>query len=179
MGITEIKNKAVEAMSIRVLIYLLVGSGGGGVAFAWGSDIWGSVARSKENAAQIQTMTTAMTAHNISEEQAMQKIQQDLTYLKMLWGDVQIQTTGDELTAAVNSRSPAGRFQPGTEVWVTNNTDPGEVRIKIEIEERRFRDNPEILMRMSRKAGEDLEASEGLIYVSLEPVPPETKEDDD
>ena len=178
MGITEIKSKATEAMTIRVLIYLLVGSGGGGVAFAWGSDIWGSVARSKENAAQILSMTTAMTAHVLVEEKQLAQIQQDLTYLKMLWGDVQIQTTGDKLTAAVNSRSPAGRFQPGTEVWVTKNTDPGEVRIKIEIEERRFRDNPEILMRLSRKAGEDLEASEGLIYVSLEPVQ-EAKEDDD
>lgn len=164
---------------LRIIIYLLVGSGGGGVAFAWGSDLWGAVARSQENAAQIATMTLAMATHNRTEEQQLQQIQQDLAYLKMLWGDVQIQTTGDELTAAVNSRSPAGRFQPGAEVWVTNNTDPGEVRIKIEIEERRFRDNPEILMRLSRKAGEDLEASEAMIYVSLEPVPPKAKEKDD
>lgn len=159
-----------ESASLRILIWLLVGTGSGGAAFAWGSEIWSAVGRSKENAEQITSMLAASTAHNLKEEGQLKQIQEDLTYLKMLWGDVEIQGSGDEPTAAVNERSPARRFFAGQEVWITNNSDPGEVRIKVKIEERRFRDDPEILMRLSRKAGEDLEASESQIAVSLEPV---------
>ncbi len=173
------KDKVVENMTMRVLIWLIVGSGGGGVAFAWGSDIWGSVARSKENAAQISTMTTAMNAHNIAEEKQLQQIQEDLRYLKMLTGIAQVRNSGDELSAAVNTKSLALRFRPGQEVWVTNYTDPGDVRVKVKIEERSFRDDADILMRLSKRAGEALEVSGPEIDVGLEPVMPEVKKEDD
>jgi len=173
------KTKVVENMTLRVIIWLLVGSGSGGAAFAWGSDIWASVGRSVENAAQITTMTTAMNAHNIEEERQLQQIQQDLTYLKMLTGIAQVRTTGDELSAAINTKSQALRFRPGQEVWITNYTDPGDVRVKVKIEETAFRDDPDILMRLSRRAGEALEASGSEIDVALEPVHVETKKDDD
>jgi len=173
------KTKVVENMTLRVLIWLLVGSGSGGAAFAWGSDIWGAVGRSKENAAQITTMSAAMIAHNISEEEQLAQIQQDLTYLKMLTGIAQVRTTGDDLSAAINTKSQALRFRPGQEVWITNYTDPGDVRVKVKIEERSFRDDPDILMRLSKRAGEALEASGNEIDVALEPVQVETKKDDD
>jgi len=173
------KTKVVENMSLRVIIWLLVGSGSGGAAFAWGSDIWGAVGRSKENAANIATMTTAMNAHNRTEEEQLQRIEEDLRYLKMLTGIAQVRTTGDELSAAVNTKSLALRFRPGQEVWVTNYTDPGDVRVKVRIEERSFRDDADILMRLSRRAGEALEVSENEIDVGLEPVQVETKKDDD
>ncbi len=171
------KTKVVENMSLRVVIWLLVGSGSGGAAFAWGSDIWQSVGRSMENAAQIATMTAAMNAHNIAEEKQLQQIQEDLTYLKMLTGVAQVRSTGDELTAAINTRSVALRFRPGQEVWVTNYTDPGDVRVKVAIEERSFRGDPDILMRLSKRAGEALEASSNEIDVALEPVQVETNND--
>ncbi len=178
-NLKSFKNKVVESMSLRVIIWLLVGSGSGGAAFAWGSDIWQSVGRSVENAANIATMTTAMNAHNISEEAQLQQIQQDLTYLKMLTGIAQVRTTGDELTAAINTKSQALRFRPGQEVWITNYSDPGDVRVKVKIEETAFRDDPDILMRLSKRAGEALEASGNEIDVALEPVHVETKKDDD
>lgn len=174
------KTKVVEAMTLRVLIWLVVGTGSGGAAFAWGTDIWQSVARSKENQAQLSTMLTAFTAK--SEEDAVQfaKIQQDLSYLKMLTGIAQVRDTGDELTAAINTKSQALRFRPGQEVWVTNYTDPGDIRVKVKIEERSFRgSDPDILMRLSKRAGEALEVSGPEIDVGLEPVMPETKKDDD
>jgi len=178
-NLKSFKNKVVESMSVRVIIWLLVGSGSGGAAFAWGSDIWQSVGRSVENAANIATMTTAMNAHNISEEAQLQQIQQDLTYLKMLTGIAQVRTTGDELTAAINTKSQALRFRPGQEVWITNYSDPGDVRVKVKREETAFRDDPDILMRLSKRAGEALEASGNEIDVALEPVHVETKKDDD
>ena len=163
---------------LRIVIWLLVGTGSGGAAFAWGTDIWDAVGRSKENANQIASMLAASTAHYGAEEEQMKQIQQDLAYLKMLTGIATIRTTGDELTAAINTRSQALRFRPGQEVWVTNYTDPGDVRVKVTIEERSFRGDPDILMRLSRRAGEALEVSENEIDVGLEPVMPETKKDD-
>jgi len=173
------KTKVVENMTLRVIIWLLVGSGSGGAAFAWGSDIWASVGRSVENAANIATMTTAMNAHNRTEEEQLQRIEEDLRYLKMLTGIAQVRTTGDDLTAAVNTKSLALRFRPGQEVWVTNYTDPGDVRVKVRIEERSFRDDADILMRLSKRTGEALEVSGPEIDVGLEPVQVETKKDDD
>jgi hypothetical protein len=178
MNFQEIKSKAAEAMTIRVLIYLIVGSGGGGVAFAWGADIWDTVGRSKDNATQISSMTTAMKAHNEAEEKQLAQIQQDLRYLKMLTGIAQVRTSGDEMSAAVNTKSLALRFRPGQEVWVTNYTDPGDVRIKVKIEERSFRDDADILMRLSKRAGEALEVTENEIDVGIEPVIVEEKKDD-
>lgn len=163
---------------LRIVIWLLVGTGSGGAAFAWGSDIWGAVGRSKENQEQITSMLAASTKHNLEEEQQLKQIQQDLAYLKMLTGMAQVRDTGDELTAAINTRSVALRFRPGQEVWVTNYTDPGDVRVKVTIEERSFRGDPDILMRLSKRAGEALEVSESEIDVGLEPVMPETKKDD-
>lgn len=163
---------------LRIVIWLLVGTGSGGAAFAWGSEIWGSVERSKENAAQITLMIAASTAHNLAEEDQLKQIQQDLAYLKMLTGIATVRTTGDELSAAINTRSVALRFRPGHQVWVTNYTDPGDVRVKVTIEERSFRGDPDILMRLSKRAGEALEVSENEIDVGLEPVMPEPKKDD-
>ena len=162
--------KLWETAWLRILIWLLVGTGSGGAAFAWGSEIWGSVERSKENAAQITAMVAASALLNATEEDQLKQIQQDLAYLKMLTGIAQVRTTGDELTAAVNTKSLALRFRPGQEVWVTNYTDPGDVRVKVKIEERSFRDDADILMRLSRRAGEALEVTENEIDVGLEPV---------
>jgi len=159
-----------ETAWLRIIIYLLVGSGGGGVAFAWGSELWGAVGRSKENAEQIAAMVAAATLHNETEEKQLAQIQEDLKYLKMLTGIAQVRTTGDELTAAINTKSQALRFRPGAEVWVTNYTDPGDVRVKVKIEERSFRADADILMRLSRRAGEALEVTEDEIDVGLEPV---------
>jgi hypothetical protein len=115
----------------------------------------------------------------VEDTKQFAKINQDLAYLKMLTGSAQIRTTGDELTAAINTKSQALRFRPGQEVWVTNYTDPGDVRVKVKIEERSFRGDPDILMRLSKRAGEALEASESEIDVALEPVIIEPKKDDD
>jgi hypothetical protein len=175
-----LKDKVVEALTIRTVVYLLLGTGSGGVAFAWGTDIWASVGRSKDNAAQIVSMTTAMNLHNNAEEEQLKQIQEDLRYLKMLTGIAQIRTTGDELSAAINTKSQALRFRPGQEVWITNYTDPGDIRVKVKIEERSFRgSDPNVLMRLSRRAGEALEASGNEIDVAVEPVMVETKKDDD
>jgi hypothetical protein len=163
-------NKLWETAWLRILIWLLVGTGSGGAAFAWGSEIWGSVERSRENEAQITAMIAASALHNKTEEDQLKQIQEDLAYLKMLTGIAQVRTTGDELTAAVNTKSLALRFRPGQEVWVTNYTDPGDVRVKVKIEERSFRDDADILMRLSRRAGEALEVTESEIDVGLEPV---------
>ena len=162
--------KIWETAWLRIVIWLLVGTGSGGAAFAWGSDLWSAVGRSKDNAAQISTMLAASTAHNLAEEQQLKEIQEDLRYLKMLTGIAQVRSTGDELTAAVNTKSLALRFRPGQEVWVTNYTDPGDVRVKVKIEERSFRGDADILMRLSRRAGEALEVTELEIDVGLEPV---------
>jgi hypothetical protein len=166
----SIKDKLVEVLSVRLFIYLLLGTGSGGVAFAWGADIWASVARSRENSVQIASMSIAMVAHNIEEEKQMQQIQEDLRWLKMLTGIAQVRATGDEMTAAVNTKSVALRFRPGQEVWVTNYTDPGDVRVKVKIEERSFRADADILIRLSKRAGEALEVTEDEIDVGLEPV---------
>ena len=166
----EFIKKIWESATARIVIWLLVGTGSGGAAFAWGSDIWGAVERSKENAAQITTMMAASAAHNLLEEGQLKQIQEDLAYLKMLTGTAQVRTTGDDMSAAVNTRSLALRFRPGHEVWVVNYSDPGDVRIKVKIEEVSFRDDPEILMRLSKRAVEALEASGREISVSLEPV---------
>ncbi len=162
--------KLWETAWLRIVIWLLVGTGSGGAAFAWGSEIWDSVERSRANEEQIAAMMAAATVHNLAEEQAMRQIQEDLKYLKMLTGIAQVRTTGDELTAAINTKSQALRFRPGQEVWVTNYTDPGDVRVKVKIEERSFRDDADILMRLSRRAGEALEVTENEIDVGLEPV---------
>ena len=176
---STLKEKVVEAMTIRMVIYLLVGTGSGGAAFAWGTDIWQSVARSKENQAQLSTMLTAFKAKSEEDAKQFAKINQDLAYLKMLTGSAQVRTTGDELTAAINTKSQALRFRPGQEVWVTNYTDPGDIRVKVKIEERSFRGDADILIRLSKRAGEALEASESEIDVALEPVLPDPKKDDD
>ncbi len=165
-----------ETAWLRIIIYLLIGTGSGGAAFAWGSELWGAVERSKENAEQIAAMIAASTAHNLAEEKQLKQIQEDLKYLKMLTGIAQVRSTGDELSAAVNTKSLALRFRPGQEVWVTNYSDPGDVRIKVKIEERSFRDDADILMRLSRRAGEALEVSENEIDVGLEPVDEEEED---
>ena len=92
----------------------------------------------------------------------------------MVWVAAKIQTTGrDEVYAEINTDSPALRFQPGQEIWITNNSDPGKRKIKVKIKEGGFTDKPTILLRLSAKAGEELEAKESQISVGIAVVEPE------
>lgn len=117
-----------------------------------------------ENAQAIAKLIESEKIHEDQYEQ----VKKDLEYLKMIWGVARIQTTGrDEVYAVVNEDSPALRFQPGQQIWVTNNSDPGKRKIKIQIKEGGFTDKPTILLRLSAKAGEELEAEGRQISVGI------------
>jgi len=142
----------------------------------WGWWVYGSEVKARawtlpvENAEAIAKLITAEENHQAQYEE----LKADLSYLKMIWGAATIQTTGDdEVYAVINTDSPALRFQPGQEIWVTNNSDPGKRKIKVKIREGGFMDKPTVLLRLSAKAGEELEATTDSISVGIAVVEPE------
>jgi len=164
------KEKLMDAITVKVIGYLVLLP----ALVLWVGWMYGGQVIHRAWTLPAETQV-ALAEHVTSETERIEKVeeqyeqvQKDLAYLKMLWGRAKIQTTGrDEVYAVINSRSPAVRFRPGTEVWITNNTDEGERRIRCEIRETTFRDDPSILIRLSAKAGEELEASEVEISVGL------------
>ena len=121
-------------------------------------------------------MAVAKTNEEEREKQYAQ-IQSDLADLKMIWGFAQIQTSGgDEVYAIRNTDSPALRFRPGQEVWITNNSDDGHIRIKCVIREGGFTDKNNVLLRLSSKAGRELEAEDRRIEIGIAVVE-QVKED--
>ena len=146
------------------------------VVIIWGWWVYGAEVKARawtlpvENAEAIKELITAEANHPAQYEE----LKADLSYLKMVWGAAKIQTTGrDEVYAVINTDSPALRFQPGQEIWITNNSDPGKRKIKVKIKEGGFTDKPTILLRLSAKAGEELEAKESQISVGIAVVEPE------
>lgn len=142
----------------------------------WGWWIYGAEVKARawtlpvENAEAIKKLVEAEENHQAQYEE----LKADLSYLKMIWGRAKIQTTGtDEVYAVINTDSPALRFQPGQEIWVTNNSDPGKRKIKLKIKEGGFMDKDTVLLRLSAKAGEELEAEGNEISVGIAIVEPE------
>jgi len=142
----------------------------------WGWWVYGAEVKARawtlpvENAEAIRELITAEENHQAQYEE----LKADLSYLKMIWGNAVVQTTGDdEVYAVINTDSPALRFQPGQEIWVTNNSDPGKRKIKVKIREGGFTDKPTVLLRLSAKAGEELEAEQSQISVGIAVVEPE------
>ena len=89
----------------------------------WGWWVYGAEVKARawtlpvENAEAIKTLVEAEERHQAQYE----VLKADLSYLKMIWGAAKIQTTGmDEVYAVINEDSPALRFQPGQEIWITN-----------------------------------------------------------
>lgn len=163
MGFKEKLNAAIVAKAIGYLVLLpalIVWVGwtyGGEVkARAWTLPV--------ENAEAIKKL---LESEAVREDQ-YEQVKKDLEYLKMIWGVARIQTTGrDEVYAVINEDSPALRFQPGQQIWVTNNSDPGKRKIRVQIKEGGFTDKPTILLRLSAKAGEELEAEGNQISVGI------------
>jgi hypothetical protein len=142
----------------------------------WGWWMWGAEVKARawtapvENAEAIRVLTEGLEDTQTQYEE----VRKDLAYLKMLWGVALVTGTGgDEVYALVNTRSPAVRFRPGQEIWITNNSEDAEVRIKCKIKEGGFRDDREVLIRLSKKAGEELEAIGEEISVGIEIVQPD------
>jgi len=126
--------------------------------------------------ANAQTLNLHLAAAKLAEEEREKQyaqIQKDLSDLKMIWGFAMIQTTGtDEVYAIRNTDSPALRFRPGQEIWITNNSDDGHIRIKCVIREGGFTDKNNILLRLSSKAGRELEAVDRKIEIGIAIVEP-------
>ncbi len=146
------------------------------IVVIWGWWMWGAEVKARawtapvENAEAIRLLSEAVEDTQLQYED----VKKDLAYLKMLWGVALVTTTGgDEVYALVNTRSPAIRFRPGQEIWITNNSEDAEVRIKCVIREGGFRDEREVLIRLSKKAGEELEAVGDEISVGIEIVVPD------
>jgi len=124
-----------------------------------------------------EALTLHLEATVLAEEERQAQyaqIQKDLSDLKMIWGFAQIQTTGtDEVYAIRNTESPALRFRPGQFIWITNNSDDGHIRIKCVIREGGFTDKNNVLLRLSSKAGRELEAVDRKIEIGIAIVEPE------
>jgi len=166
------KDKLLDAVTLKLVGYLVLVP----ALIIWGWWVYGSELKARawtlpvENAEAIKKLIEAEENHQAQYEE----LKADLSYLKMVWGSAKIQTTGDdEVYAVINTDSPALRFQPGQEIWVTNNSDPGKRKIKVKIKEGGFMDKSTVLLRLSAKAGEELEAKADQISVGIAIVEPE------
>lgn len=169
------KDKLMSAMTAKLIGYLVLLP----AALLWFGWVYGGQIHQRAWVLPVQTaqalnlhLATAKLAEEVREKQYAQ-IQKDLADLKMIWGFAKVQATGsDEVYAIRNTDSPALRFRPGQEVWVTNNSDVGNIRIKVKIREGGFTDKNNVLLRLSKKAGEELEATDRTIEIGIAVVEP-------
>jgi hypothetical protein len=115
----------------------------------------------------------ATETRSLENEKQFEQIQQALKYLMVVNGIAVTSDAGDKITASVNTRGAAARFRSGQEIWVMNNSDPSETRIKVKIEGS-FRRDPSIILELSKEAAIALKFAEsqidGEIRVAVEPV---------
>ena len=171
--------KLLDAITAKLIAYLVLLPG----VVIWFGWVYGGQIHQRAWVLPVQTaqafnlhLASAKLAEEEREKQYAQ-IQSDLADLKMIWGFAQVQTTGtDEVYAIRNTDSPALRFRPGQEVWITNNSDDGHIRIKCVIREGGFTDKNNVLLRLSSKAGRELEAEDRRIEIGIAVVS-EEKED--
>ncbi len=167
------KDKLLDAATAKVIAYLVL-IPAALVGFGW---LYGGQIYQRSWVLPVQT-AQALNLHlasvKLAEEDRQKQyaqIQADLTDLKMIWGIAKIQRTGaDEVYAVVNTESPAVRFRPGQEIWITNNSEEGKRKIKCVIREGGFEDKPTVLLRLSKKAGEELEAEGDKISIGIAPI---------
>lgn len=167
--------KLTSAMVAKLVGYLVLLPG----LVIWFGWVYGGQIHQRAWVLPVQTaqafnlhLVTTKVAEEERQEQYAQ-IQKDLSDLKMIWGFAQVQATGtDEVYAIRNTDSPALRFRPGQEVWITNNSDDGHIKIKCVIREGGFTDKNNILLRLSSKAGRELEATDRKIEIGIAVVEP-------
>ena len=163
------KDKLMSAMTAKLVGYLVLLPG----FLLWFGWVYGGQIYQRSWVLPVQTaqaLNLHLASAKSSEEERdkqYKQIQSDLDFLKMIWGTARIQATGDEVTAIRNTDSPALRFRPGQEIWVTNNSDEGDIKIKVMIREGGFTDKSTVLLRLSKKEGEQLEATESSISVGI------------
>ena len=168
--------KLTSAMIAKLVGYLVLLPG----LILWFGWVYGGQIHQRAWVLPVQTaqalnlhLAVAKSAEEDRDKQYKQ-IQSDLSDLKMIWGFAQVQTSGtDEVYAIRNTDSPALRFRPGQEVWITNNSDEGHIRIKCVIREGGFTGKNNLLLRLSKKAGEELEATNGTIEIGIAVVEPD------
>lgn len=168
--------KLNESIVAKVIGYLVVLPG----VILWFGWVYGGQIYQRSWVLPVQT-SQALNLHlaeaklsNAEREKQYAQIQKDLADLKMIWGFAQIQTTGtDEVYAIRNTDSPALRFRPGQFIWITNNSDKGHIRIQCVIREGGFTDKNNVLLRLSSKAGRELEAVDRKIEIGIAVVEPE------
>lgn len=168
--------KLTSAMVAKLVGYLVLLPG----LILWFGWVYGGQIHQRAWVLPVQTaqalnlhLAIAKTNEEDRQKQYAQ-IQKDLSDLKMIWGFAKVQATGsDEVYAIRNTDSPALRFRPGQEVWVTNNSDVGNIRIKVKIREGGFTDKNNVLLRLSKKAGEELEATDRTIEIGIAVVEPD------
>lgn len=170
------KDKLMTAMTAKLVGYLVLLP----AVILWFGWVYGGQIYQRSWVLPVQTaqalnlhLASAKLAEEVREKQYAQ-IQSDLSDLKMIWGFAMIQTTGaDEVYAIRNTESPALRFRPGQEIWITNNSDEGHIRIKCVIREGGFTAKNNVLLRLSKKAGEELEAMDRRIEIGIAVVEPD------
>ncbi len=168
--------KLTSAMIAKLVGYLVLLPG----LILWFGWVYGGQIHQRAWVLPVQTaqalnlhLAVAKSAEEDRDKQYKQ-IQSDLSDLKMIWGFAQVQTSGtDEVYAIRNTDSPALRFRPGQEVWITNNSDEGHIRIKCVIREGGFTDKNNVLLRLSSKAGRELEATDRKIEIGIAVVEPD------
>lgn len=157
-----------------VLVVVVVSSPGWlWVTVTYGYSTIKTISENKDGVAEIKATLVSERLEWANWEEERQKeyqqIQRQLSDLKILWGLATISNAGDEMTAAINVGGPAVRIRQGVELWITNNTDPDETKIKVKVEGT-FKAGPSYLLRLSREAGNAIEASRAEIQVQVEPV---------
>lgn len=169
-------DKLMSAMTAKLIGYLVLLPG----LVIWFGWVYGGQIHQRSWVLPVQTaqaLNLHLAATVLMEEERERQyaqIQSDLADLKMIWGFAQVQTTGtDEVYAIRNTDSPALRFRPGQEVWITNNSDDGHIRIKVLIRPGGFTDKNNILLRLSSKAGRELEAEDRKIEIGIAVVEPD------
>jgi len=116
----------------------------------------------------------ANTAWRVANEDGFKQLKADLIFLKAVDGIALASDAGAAMTAAINIKGAAKRFR-GEEIWVTNFSADAETRIKLKVEGT-FRDDPIVLIELSREAARALKFAETQIedeiQVLIEPVEP-------
>ena len=96
--------------------------------------------------------------------------------MTQLFGSAEVRENGDLLTAAINTSSPATRFDEGQRLLVTNKSDQSRATITITVRGK-FESDPYHLLDLSAASGRALRASEKRIQVVIEPVQEEKADD--
>jgi len=121
------------------------------------------------NALQIASLITTMGEHGEEQEKQFEKFEKRLKKLDLLFGLATISDAGNELTAAININGNTVRFTQGTELKVTNRSDPSEVSIRVKVRGT-FKAAPAYLLIMSAEPGRAIAASLKAIHVAIEPT---------